>query len=587
MSVQMINAATPKGIRPMTRSLVRRCLKPTLLCGAAGASLFGSSALAQQVDSNRLLEIMVSKGLVTRAEADAMIADAAAVPAVEKQRAPALAGGVAADGTQTIPYVPQVVRDQIVEQVRTELAGQAQAQGWAKPGETPEWTRRIRLYGDVRIRGEGRFYDSGNFPDFLDWGAINRGDGFQANDGAPGYLNPPYLNATEDRRRVQLRARLGVTADITNIIRADIRVATGTDNAPVSTNQTLGADGTSNYQFWLDRASIRVTPFSNINIELGRFANPFWNSDLIYDADLNFDGIALSATRPFGKHVSLFGSAGAFPVFNTDLNFGSRDAGAFRSSDKYLLAAQLGLEFRPNEQLRTRLAGGYFHYDGVQGEFSAPCAFNQDVCNTDATRPAFQQYGNTMFAIRNITPDPAAAPGISPEVQYFGLASKFRLLNVRGQLEYYLSGNMGVRLDGDFVKNLGFDRREIAPLALNNFAPVIGSAGGEYDGGDSGWQARVTAGDLNLGFGESSWTAERGSWAVHLAYRHLESDAVVDGFADSDLGLGGTNLKGWIAGANYGLARNTVLGVRWMSSDEIAGPPLSIDRLFIDLSTRF
>jgi hypothetical protein len=586
----------------LTRSNRYR-LKPALMACVAGLAFIATPAFAQQVDPNRLLEVMVQRGLVTRAEADAMIAEAATEPAPQQAQAPTQPpvplGGVAADGTQTIPYVPQVVRDQIVQQVRTELGSQAQAEGWSKPGETPEWTRRIQLYGDVRVRGEGRFYEDpvyndmgaqvgGNYQSFPDWGAINHGGGYDFSEANP--FPPPYLNATEDRRRFQLRARLGVRAQITDWIAADVRVATGNESSPISTNQTLGADGSSNYQLWLDRASIRLTPVAGVNIDFGRFDNPFWTSDLVYDNDLNFDGVAISGSGALSDQLSLFGSAGAFPVFNTDLNFGSSGigtyaGGAFPSKDKYLFAAQAGVEFRPVENLRLRLAGGYFHYDGVQGEFSSPCSWLQDVCDTDATRPAFQQFGNTMFPIRNITPDPSVPQGTSPEVQYFGLASKFEMVNLRGQLEYSLSDRLGVRLDGDFVKNLGF---EVNPaLALNNFAPVIGDTGGHYDGGDTGWQARLTVGNLGLGFAESGWTAERGDWAAHLAYRNVESDAVIDGFADSDFGIGGTNSKGWIAGANYGLARNTILGVRWMSTDEIAGPPLSVDRLFIDLNTRF
>ncbi len=599
MSDLLTDASTPRGNRPMLEHSTRYRLKSLLMACAAGVALIASPAFAQQVDPNRLLEVMVQKGLVTQTEADAMRAEAAATSApVQRAQPPIPQGGVAADGTQTIPYVPQVVRDQIVQQVRTELAGQAQTEGWARPGETPEWTRRIQFYGDVRVRGEGRFFEkpvfndlggrvSGNSDEFVNWGAINRGAGFQANDGAPSYVNPPYLNTTEDRRRAQLRARFGLRARITDAITADIRVATGADNSPISTNQTLGADGSSNYSLWLDRASIRVTPFEGVNLDFGRFANPFWTSDLIYDADLNFDGVAISGTHAIGDRFNVFGAAGAFPVFNTDLNFGSRDAGAFASKDKYLLAVQAGIEFRPTESLRARIAGGYFHYDGVQGQFSSPCRWDQDVCDTDATRPSFQQFGNTMFALRNITPNPGVPQGVSPEVQYFGLASKYELLNVSAQLEYQVTERAGVRLDGDYVRNLGFDRSAIEPLALNNFAPMIGTTRGQYDGGDTGWQMRLVAGDLDLGVGDSGWTAERGRWAAHVAYRHLESDAVIDGFADSDLGLGGTNVKGWIAGANYGVAHNTALGVRWMSSDEIVGPPLSVDRLFLDLSARF
>ena len=38
---------------------------------------------------------------------------------------------------------------------------------------------------------------------------------------------------------------------------------------------------------------------------------------------------------------------------------------------------------------------------------------------------------------------------------------------------------------------------------------------------------------------------KRWDWNAGINYRYIESDAVVDGFNDSDFGLGGMNLKGF------------------------------------------
>lgn len=593
----------PKGI---VMSLVSHCsrLKPWLLACAAGASLFASPAFAQQhqVDPNRLLEIMVQRGLVSREDADAMLAEAAAPPAQQQAHAqPVPAGGVDANGVQTIPYVPQVVREQIVQQVRAELGSQAQAEGWARPGETPEWTRRITLSGDIRLRGESVFFQApafdsetglqvgGNYADFPDFGAINAGPGFNITQGAPDYVNPPFLNTTQDRRRARIRARFGLAIRIDDGITAEARLATGNDSSPISTNQTLGSNGGfDKYALWLDRANIRFALPGETNAIFGRFGNPFWTSEVLFDEDLNFDGVAVTGGGAVASNISLFGTLGAFPIFNTDFNFGSRDAGAFSSKDRWLAAAQAGIEYRPSDGVTARFAAGIFHFDGVQGEFSSPCSFFQDVCDTDATRPAFQQFGNSLFALRNIIPDPNAAPGTSREVQYFGLASEFDVLNVRAALDLNLFDPVGVRLEGDFVQNLGFQRRLVAARAIN---PSSLGDGGDFDGGDTGWQARLIIGHFGMaqlgpGVG-SGWTAEAGDWSLNLAYRRVESDAVLDAFTDSDLGLGGTNVRGWVIGGSYALGRNTAVGARWLSSDEVSGPPLSVDRLFLDLSTRF
>ncbi|HRL25501.1 MAG TPA: putative porin, partial [Brevundimonas diminuta] len=202
-------------------------LKPALMACAAGLSLLApQSAFAQSVDSAKLLELMVAKGLVTRAEADALLAEATVTPA--STPAPIPAGGVAG-GVQTIPYIPQIVRDQIKEELRAELGTQAQAQGWSAPGQTPEWTRGITLSGDIRVRGEGVFMDADNADIFVDYAAINAGGGQNINDKTPGYVGPPYLNTLEDRQRARIRARFGLKAQIDSWISAEVRVATGND----------------------------------------------------------------------------------------------------------------------------------------------------------------------------------------------------------------------------------------------------------------------------------------------------------------------------------------------------------------------
>jgi hypothetical protein len=585
-------------------STYKRPLKAALLTCAAGATLFASPALAQErrVDGEKILELLVARGVISQGDADSIISQAEVVEPQQQARAPLPQAGVAADGTQTVTYVSPVVREQIAQQVRAELGTQAAAEGWSKPGETPEWTRRITLYGDVRVRGEARRYDKDNADIFEDFAAINAGAPIDINRLSPGYVGPPFINTLEDRQRFRLRARLGVKAQITDWIGADIRLATGADNSPVSTNQTLGANGTGNYHLWLDRASIRLTPVRDVNIDVGRFANPFWTSDLLFDNDMNFDGVAISASAPVSDGFRLFGAAGAFPVFNTDLNFGSRNApegtgGPYKSQDKYLFAAQGGIDFKPTEQINVRLAGAYFHFDNIEGQVSAPCYWYELTCSTDATRPAFQQFGNTVFPIRDIIPNPAN-PNFSPEQQYFGLASRFRILNVRGAIDYQPSDSFGVRLEGDFVKNLGWDRAVIAARAVNNLGPSTTipdpddangtiTVPGPYAGSDTGWSARLTLGSiLNLNW-YGDWQAKRGDWNAYVGYRRLGSDAVVDAFADSDFHIGGTNNRGWHIGGNYAIGKNTIIGVRWLSTEEIADAPFSVDRGFIDLMTRF
>src|SRR3546814_10796153 len=90
-------------------------------------------------------------------------------------------------------------------------------------------------------------YDKNNGDIFTNYGAINHGDPQNINDVTPGWIEPPFINTLQDRQRFRLRARLVVNAQIDDWISADIRLATGADNSPVSTNQPLGNDSSEEH----------------------------------------------------------------------------------------------------------------------------------------------------------------------------------------------------------------------------------------------------------------------------------------------------------------------------------------------------
>jgi hypothetical protein len=137
-------------------------------------------------------------------------------------------------------------------------------------------------------------------------------------------------------------------------------------------------------------------------------------------------------------------------------------------------------------------------------------------------------------------------------------------------------------LIGEFVDNVAFDR-----TAIINSGPAVAPGpqnnnnGTSYAGGNLGYNVRFNLGAVAL---EKQW-----DWNVNLTYRYVQSDATVDGFTDSDFGgpLAGTNLKGYILGANLALASRVWAGLHWISTDSIAGPPYKSDLIQIDLNAKF
>ena len=543
-----------------------------------------------------LLKLMVKKKLLSEDEAKELIAQAeadSAATAAVAQTAGAVAfseltkrGEIApppspSDDAVRVTYVPEVVKKQIRDELRADIAQQAKDEKWASAVKVPDWVTKFRVKGDLRLRGEGRYYPSGNdntgaFPNF---NSINSGAPFDVS----GTVFSPQLNVDQDRSRYRLRFRIGAEVDMGDGLIAGMRIATGRDNSPVTTNQTLGGDF-SKYSIWLDRAFIKYEAGddkNHLSILGGRFDNPFMASEIIFDEDLGFDGLAFTAKTKLGR-FSPFITAGAFPIFNTDLNFASNQPAKFDSTDKYLYGGQIGTDIKVTDKLSLKLGVAYYDFDGSRGEESTPFTplTASDAGDTDGTRPSFAQKGNTYIPLRRIIPNANNNFGTSNQFQYFGLATDFRPLAVSGKLEYNGFEPFQVAINGEYIRNTAFDRDRLNLLGINNRAPrSAAGTPGAYSGGDTAWMMGIRAG--------SAAFEKRGDWQIGMNYRHIESDAVIDGFADSNFGGGGTNMKGYSLWGTWALTPKATFGLRWISTSEITGPPLKADTLFVDFNGKF
>lgn len=553
-----------------------------------------SGAYAQDAPpsvTEKLIELLVQNGVLKRDQANALLkqaeteAHAAAqrphpkAAAATKEAKPTAEQAAAEPklppGTVRVTYVPQIVRDQIAAQVREQVMQQAKNEGWATPNQVPDWVNRITVYGDMRIRGQGDFFPQGNYGDFTDFATLNSGSPFDIT-GASGL--PSLLDTTEDRWRVRLRARIGVTAQIDDWLSTDIRVATGNDDSPISTNQTLGQSGPfAKYALWLDRAFVKATPLPQLTLYAGRMPNPFWTTDLIYYDDLSFDGFAAAGHQTVWDGVSAFGSLGAFPVFNTAFNFGT--TASYPSRNAWLFGAQGGAEWRITPQYAAKFAAAYFGYSDIQGKLSAPCTivFTSDTCNTDDTRLLLPSYGNTMMTIRDLTT--VATNPNGPQPQYFGLASQFDILDLHGRVDIDTFSPIRVALEGEYSDNLGFNRSALQSLANANRLGNNETNSGVLQAGNTAWMIRGIVGTPEI--------AERWDWNVSLTYKYLETDSVLAALNDPDFHLGGTNAKGFILAGNLGIARNAWITARWLSSNQVTGPTYAVDTVQADLNVRF
>ena len=174
---------------------------------------------------------------------------------------------------------------------------------------------RLTLSGDLRVRYESNFGD----------------------------------NDAPDRNRAVVRARLRTAFAVNKWLTVGGQLATGDPNDPNTTDITLsGFD--NKLQASLDQAFIRAK-FGHLQIDVGRIAQPFTRTELVWDGDVSPEGISAAYTAPLGGGATLKATGMYFVI---DEN----SAGP----DSQMIGGQIGLDYAPNGQFKLELAAAYYDY---------------------------------------------------------------------------------------------------------------------------------------------------------------------------------------------------------------------------------
>jgi len=529
---------------------------------ATYSSSLQADEAAITIQAEDLLQLMQFEGLISKEQAE-KVKNIAKDRASRESQAPVEftsqenkdKPAATEPGVTRVPYIPQYLRDEIRDEVRMglkedvvdDVMAQAKTESWGVPGTNPDWTKRIKFKGDIRFRYQAERFADGNSTQYRNFNAINAAGGTTAAG-----VNA-FINTTEDRDRLRLRARLGMDAKVTQGVTASMRIATGDPDDPVSTNQTLGNYG-GDYQISLDQAFIRFNPVANeYQLTLGRMPSPWMSpTQLVWDDDLNFDGVAFSYYFNRGNDMyddeqqfDPYFTVGAFPLQEVQLS----------GNDKWLYGAQVGFSYLTRKQNQFKMGLAYYYFDNISGVKNAP-----DSTLTNYTAPPFVQKGNTMFDISNSTTD--------PQTELWALAADYQELNLSAIYDMANFAPVHVIFTGDYVENIGYDQGEMQARA-----------GESVDGKTTGYDFGIKVG----------WPTvlQPGNWNAGLNYRYLERDAVVDAFTDSDFHLGGTDGQGYKLSFSYGIEENTWLQLRVISANEIDGPPLGVMTVLADLNAKF
>ena len=334
----------------------------------------------------------------------------------------------------------------------------------------PKWLLNTKFKGDIRLRYQTEDRDGNN----------------------------------RDRRdRTRFRLRAGFETAITDEWKGGFGIASGGSD-PRSTNQTL-QNTFDSPDVRIDMAYINYKPAKWLNLMGGKFKNPIWKpKDLLWDSDIRPEGIAAKFDFKVADSLTVFVTPGFFILdeFSAD------------DDDPHMFVLQPGINWKITKMLNLKLAGAYYHFDNLEGNFFSEGSGSNTTSN-----------GNLVFGYDAIAA--GAELGINLPTPAVPYASVF----------------------GEYVTNIDSDD----------------SFGALSNDDDTGYL-------VGLKFGHKK-VKDKWQWQAKYNYRLLETDAWPDFFPDSDFYGGATNASGHEFEVVVGLAKNVTLGLDYYISelDETSG----------------
>lgn len=428
--------------------------------------------------------------------------------------------------------------------IRSELAEKSGAESSASKIRLTESIKELKLYGDIRLRYQ---YDSKDYQaDPFPVGA--RGTGFD-DDRSP---------SGSQRSRWRFRLRLNADFKLTENVFGGVELQTGI--ASDSANETF-QDGFRDYPIFISKAYLGWSPTEWLTFTAGKVPNPFYTTELVWDADINPTGITqqIAFHKLFnggeetngyskdGKTVvtkkaespwELTLIAGQF-IFDDNFEGGGRDPGVLdndETTDAYLFHTQLVGSYRFNKELKVTLAPGWLVYNAGSASGLENNNPFQDRVDAD---------GNRIVS---------------------GATRNLNLLLLPGDLAFKVAG-IKTKLFWDFSYNLeGRKRTE----DIYNLVSVAPRGPGEAPDPDDLIKNHSNEDDyaflIGVQLGENK---KRRDWSVFANYRRTGLAAVDPNLNDSDFAEAELNTQGFKLGIAYNLTDYAVFGVTYQYAWQI------------------
>ena len=259
-----------------------------------------------------------------------------------------------------------------------------------------------------------------------------------------------------------------------------------------------------------------------LELTVGRMPMPLYVTPMIWDSDINPEGAAEKFKYSVGN-VDLFATFGQFVYQN------SNPSTSIPSSDTFLLAWQLGANFKLAKDTTFRIAPVLYNYTG-SGQ------------NNGLNQPFSGQ------GLDGLNPD---TPGYNQN----GI-NDLLVLETPVELNFKL-GEHNARVFGDFAYN--FDGNNRAQAAVAATAPD-GNLPFAVTGQNKAYQVGVGYGNLGLVYGQ---TSKKNTWEARVYWQHVEQYAADVNLLDSDFFEGRANLQGVYAAFAYSITDGIIATIRY------------------------
>lgn len=351
-----------------------------------------------------------------------------------------------------------VVSDQEAEELRTELTKDFATNTSAGKLNLSSSLQELKLSGDVRLRHQEE---------------SKRTVGKTTND-----------NQTRERFRFRFNGDA--------ILAKGWSAGFALETAPAadSGNQTF-TQSNDDYNIYLARAYVGYAPTKSLSFVLGKQKNPLYTTDLVWDSDINPQGVSENYTYSFGGKDKL-----EFRGLQVIMQDNKESVAGRAGHDGWLFAQQL---------VFTKYIGS----------------------NSLVLAPGYMTYNSTDLGTAMLNETPFTG---SPRSQAFGtLAGEFNIANVAGE-------GTSLKLYADSSYNFE---------AASRVSQVYGVDTTKFDKGPLAWLLGV---GYNRGTGKM-----QGDYSLKVDYRRIGLGAVDPNLSDSDFGFGNLNMEGFKIGTSYNL----------------------------------